>query len=159
MFPHYTWQALSPARMRILSPLRSEGILRANKQLIHETITSKHPSSTWCEWLEQSQRHPPLHSSSRSVGLHCPTLNTTSFSREIFYAIQNSKESLLNNRLTSYERIFNRLYDKLECDVYYYCVCRPTTCNMSFNVHQSFPRKKPNKHWRFSFNYLRHSSP
>ena len=104
-------------------------------------------------------REAPLHSSSRSVGLHCPTLNTTSFSREIFYAIQNSKESLLNNRLTSYERIFNRLYDKLECDVYYYCVCRPTTCNMSFNVHQSFPRKKPNKHWRFSFNYLRHSSP
>ena len=74
---------LLPASERIISPLRSEDIRRASKQLIEASIPSKHPSSTLCvTWAEPEA---PLHSSSRSLRPYCRTLNTSVVSVWLFW--------------------------------------------------------------------------
>ena len=41
----------------IISPLRSEDSRRASNQIVEATISSKHPSSTLCDWPgEQNQK-------------------------------------------------------------------------------------------------------
>ena len=91
----------------IMSPLRSEGVPRASKQLIGATTAYPQASIKHLVWETRTEPEAPLYSSSRSLGPYRPTVNQHELRRKKCRSEDESRRNTLDVKTTSFDEIFD----------------------------------------------------